>query len=154
MKQPARKGPYGAPRADTPQPVAEPGSVGHLARELIAEAQALAEVDRAEAASRGPMTKLLLLLTLVAFFSAGSTTIYGIYNFPDAPIRLRGGAYVGKGDTTRTRQDYENFLSWSRAMWVTYPATFLIGSAFVWADSRSRRSRRREADAARSIATR
>ena len=145
MKDPDPRSPYAGPRPVTPPRSTEPVSVSQLIRELIAQARARAEADRAEAASRGPVRKLLLLMTVAAFLSAGATTIYGIYHFPDAPIRAVGGGYAGKGGTARTRQEYENYLSWTRAMWITYPATFLLASVLMWADDRGRR-RRREAE--------
>jgi hypothetical protein len=143
MNDPDRRSPYDSPDPVTPTLPAEAGSVGEVVGGLIAEARARAEAERAEAASRGPATRLLLLLTLVAAVSAGVTTFYGISNFMDAPIRATGSGYASKSGAARTRQDYDRYLTWSRTMWGTYAATFLFGSAFVWADDRGRRKRGR-----------
>ena len=116
--------------------------MGEIVSDLIADARARAEADRREAASRGPVARLLLSMALLAFVSAGVTTVYGIYNFLDAPIRPAGGGYASKTGAPRTREAYERYRAWTRAMWTTYPATFLLASAFMWADDRGRRKRR------------
>ena len=88
------------------------------------------------------MTRSLLVLTLLAVTAAAATALYGVYHFPDAPIRPRGGGYVGKTGTPHTREDYERFLRWSLAMWTSFPAAFILGATFVCLDSRDRRRRR------------
>ncbi|MGB7925680.1 MAG: hypothetical protein WCF57_20745 [Pyrinomonadaceae bacterium] len=95
-----------------------------------------------EAGSRGPLARLLLALTVAACLLAAATALYGIYNFPDAPLRQTAGGYAGKGGTPRTQDDYEAFIRWEKAMLTVFPTAFVIGFAFVITDSRQRRQRR------------
>jgi hypothetical protein len=92
---------------------------------------------------RGAVTRALLALTLLAVTAAGATAVYGVYHFPDAPIRPSAGGYVGKTGAPHTRGDYERFLRWSLAMWTAFPAAFVLGATFVYSDARDRRRRRR-----------
>jgi hypothetical protein len=129
--------PYEQPRPE------ETESVGALTKRLIAEARARAEADSRLAASRSTITKVLLVLTLLAVAASVATFAYGIYNFPDAPIRPDGGGYVGKTGHAHTRDHYENYLTWSLTMWSVFPATFAVAFTFGYFDWRDRsRSRR------------
>ena len=92
---------------------------------------------------RGAVTRVLLVLTLLAVMAATATAVYGVYHFPDAPLRPRGGGYVGKTGAPHTREDYERYLRWSLAMWTAFPAAFIMGATFVYSDARDRRRRRR-----------
>lgn len=106
------------------------------------EAERQAEAQRLEAKTRGPLTRVLLALTLLACLLAVATGIYGVYNFPDAPIRQTDAGYRGKTGTVRTRADYESYLKWKSALLVTFPAVFVFGFAFAIADTREKRKRR------------
>jgi hypothetical protein len=141
MSNPERRSPAAAPDSATSKQAAEFASVGELVGELVTEARTRAEADRLDARTRAPVTRLLLLITLLAVVATGATTIYGIWNFADAPIRAIGSGYAGKNGTERTQRDYENYVAWSRAMWIAYPATILVAFAFVWADNRDRRAK-------------
>ncbi len=125
------------------QPAPEQG------RDALSEAQALytqmarqAGLERKRARHRGPLTRLLLLLTITASVLASATLIYGAYNFPDAPIRQTGNGYAGKGGTTRTEEDFEKFRLWEKAMFIFFPATFVFGFAFAFTDAGERRKRK------------
>ena len=137
------------PQSRYPPP---PQAAPQQSRGALDEAQALfermkgevmrpSEREREEARSRGMFTRLLLLITIVACVLAAATMLYGIYNFPDAPIRQANGGYVGKGGKPHTRDDFDAFILWGKAMLVVVPSVFVFGFAFVVADSRQRRKR-------------
>lgn len=132
-----------------PRGVEEPESVGALTRRLISEARERVEADRRAAVSRGPLTRALLALTLLAAAACVATGAYGAYNFPDAPIRPKAGGYAGKTGRPRTQAEYEKYLNWTLAMWTVFPAVFVTGAAFSYSDARDRRKGRRAARAAR-----
>jgi hypothetical protein len=73
---------------------------------------------------------LALALTIIASLLAAATMFYGMYHFPDAPIRQTAGGYVGKGGRARTQQDFEAFLKWEKAMLIVFPSVFVFGFAF------------------------
>ena len=100
-----------------------------------------AEREREEAGSRGALSRLLLALTMAACVLAAAAMLYGIYNFPDAPIRPAGGGYVGKHGKPHTRDDYEAFILWGKVMLAVVPSVFVLGFAFAITDSRQRRKR-------------
>lgn len=133
----------------TPRAGEEPEGVGALTRRLISDARQSVEADRREAAPRGRLTRALLALTLLAVAAAIATAAYGVYNFPDAPIRPSGGGYAGKTGRPHTRSDYERYLNWSVVMWTTFPAAFVAGAAFAYSDARDRRKGRRVTHATR-----
>ena len=85
------------------------------------------------------MTRILLGLTITASLIAAATMFYGIYYFPDAPIRQTAGGYVGKGGTARTQEDFEAFLRWEKAMLVVFPSVFVFGFAFGITDAMRKR---------------
>ena len=91
--------------------------------------------------ARGPFARLLLGLTLAACLLTAATMCYGIYNFPDAPLRQTAGGYAGKHGGARTREDYERFVAWEKAMLVAFPAVFVLAFAFALADA-GRRAKR------------
>ena len=133
----------------TPPRVEEPEGVGALTERLISEAREHVEAERRVAASRGALTRVLLALTLLAATAAVATAVYGVYNFPDAPIRQSADGYVGKTGRAHTRGDYERYLNWSLAMWAVFPATFIVAAAFAYLDARDRRRSLGRTDAAR-----
>src|SRR5688500_282613 len=117
MKHGEQEPPRPPLRPAAPSRAGEPESVGALTARLITEARAGVEAERRDAAGRGAVTRVLLVLTLLAVTAAAATAVYGVYHFPDAPIRPRGGGYVGKTGAPHTREDYERFLRWSLTMW-------------------------------------
>jgi hypothetical protein len=106
------------------------------------EAERHSTLEREEARSRGPFTRILLVLTIAACLLAGATMVYGVYNFPDAPIRQTGGGYAGKGGKPHTKEDYEAFVRWEKAMFIVFPSAFLLGFVFGITDARQRRKRK------------
>ncbi|MGH9901377.1 MAG: hypothetical protein ACRD68_06075 [Pyrinomonadaceae bacterium] len=83
--------------------------------------------------------RVLLTLTVAACLLAAATGIYGVYHFPDAPLRPTEGGYVGKGGRPRTREDFEGFLLWKKAMLIVFPAAFALGFACGITDTVRRR---------------
>src|SRR5262245_33901559 len=79
---------------------------------------------------RSPVATALRALTIVAAVSAVTTLLYGLYMFPDAPIRAGASGYVGKAGTSHTAQEFERFLMWERAMLIAFAGTFLFGFAY------------------------
>ena len=141
MKKRDRRSQY-SPTTQAPQPGR--GALGEaraLFERMKGEAVRQSEREREEARSRGPLARLLLVLTIVACLLAAATMLYGVYNFPDAPIREAGGAYVGKGGKPHTRDEFEAYVLWGNAMFIVVPTAFVLGFAFAIADSkRGRRS--------------
>lgn len=99
------------------------------------------EREQEDARLRGPVVRLLLALTIAACLLAAATMLYGVYNFPDAPIRHADGGYVGKGGKPHTQDDFEAFILWKKAMFIVIPTVFVFGFAFVITDSIQRRKR-------------
>jgi hypothetical protein len=85
--------------------------------------------------------RILLLLTLIACAGAVATGLYGVFKFPDAPIRQSERGYFGKGGTPRTQNDFEAFVKWQRAMFIVFPSAFVFGFAYGMTDSIQRRKR-------------
>lgn len=112
-----------------------------LFERMAGEAKRRSELEREEARSRGPVARLLLALTMAACLLATATGIYGIYNFPDAPIRKTAGGYAGKGGKPHTQEDYEAFILWEKAMFIVFPSGFTLGFAFAITEA-ARRSKR------------
>lgn len=112
-----------------------------LFERMKGEVVARGESEREEARSRGPLARVLLVLTIAACLLAAATMIYGIYNFPDAPLRQTEGGYVGKGGKPRTQSDYEAFIFWMKATFIIIPPVFVSGFAFAIVESKRRRRR-------------
>jgi hypothetical protein len=106
---------------------------------MAGETTRRSEGERVAAGARGPLARLLLVLTIAACLCAAATGVYGIYNFPDAPIRLKGTGYVGKGGGAHTREEFDAFVLWERAMFIAFPLAFLLGAAFAITDTTERR---------------
>jgi hypothetical protein len=100
------------------------------------------QTDQAAQGQPGPpghISRLLLVLTLIACVGAVATGLYGVFKFPDAPIRQTAGGYFGKGGRPRTKSDFEAFVKWQRAMFIVFPSAFIFGFAYGITDSIQRR---------------
>jgi hypothetical protein len=115
------------------------GEVGMLFKHWAGESRRQTEIDKKEARHRSGLTKILLALTLAAVVSAVGSGIYGVYNFPDAPLRPAANGYVGKLGKPHTAAEFENYLLWKKALLITFPAVFVFGFAFGFSDNRDRR---------------
>ena len=109
----------------------------------MAHARQSAERERSQRHHRGPVTNVLLAFTIVAVLCTISTAGYGIYNFPDSPIRLTNQGYVGKTGKPYTAVQFEAFTTWKRAMLIVFPTTFVCASLFAFSDSVDQHRERR-----------
>jgi len=67
-----------------------------------------------------------MVVVLAAF--AALAMGYGIYHFPDAPIRPCGeNCFVGKQGQQRTREDYESFRRWLFVTPTSIVLTIVLG---------------------------
>ena len=98
-------------------------------------------LEQKETRLRGPLARILLVLTIAVCLLAAATGLYGVYNFPDAPIRQTGSGYVGKGGKPHTREEFERFILWQQVMFIVFPSAFVLGFAFAITDSAKRRKR-------------
>lgn len=107
-----------------------------LFERMKGEAVRHAGQEREAARSRGPLARFLLVLTIAACLLAAATMLYGVYNFPDAPIRQTLGGYAGRTGKPHTRDDFEAYALWIKATLIIVPAAFVLGFAFAIADSK------------------
>ena len=112
---------------------------GRLFNHMMGEVKRQSKIEREAERHRSPMLKALGWLFLMSALSAAAIGIYGIYNFPYAPLREKNGAYYGKYDTPVTKTDYERYVVWMPALFVSFGATFALGFTFAALDSRNRR---------------
>ena len=89
---------------------------------------------RGAARGLGPLARALRALTVAACLVVAAALVYGVYYFPDAPIRQTAGGYAGKHGAPRSREDFEAFVRWERTMFIAFPVAFVSGFAFAWAD--------------------
>lgn len=76
------------------------------------------------------MKKALTYVVVVVATFAALALGYGVYRFPDAPIRQCGeNCFAGKQGQFRTREDYETFTRWL----IITPASIVItiGLGFI-----------------------
>ena len=78
-----------------------------------------------------PVRWTITILLIALFF-------YGFIQFPSAPLKPCGIAYCGKYGSKVTREVYEAFVIWERALLI---ATFLV-VAYGWAGWLLKKSRR------------
>ena len=112
-----------------------------LFEKMSGEARRQAEIESQAARNRSPFVKILLALTITACLAAVITFLYGIYAFGDAPIRQTGTGFVNKQGQPRTKEDFENFKLWEKALFVGFGLTFAVGALFGILDSREKRRR-------------
>jgi cytochrome c-type biogenesis protein CcmH/NrfG len=139
MKGTKRQNPFPPPKRERAKSESDAEQVADLVSRMIEKAKRDAEAERVRAKSRGPLTRLLLALTIIAAVCAAATGIYGVWNFPDAPLRFRDGGYVGKTGKAHTQAEYEAYTAWKGVLLIVFPSAFILGFAFALADSRSRR---------------
>ena len=113
-----------------------------LFEQMSAEAYRQAEIERQDARSRSPFVKILLALTITACLAAAITFFYGFYAFLDAPIRPTSTGFVNKQGEPRTKEDFEKFKLWEKALFVSFGSAFALGIVFGIMDSREKRRRK------------
>ena len=143
MRKPDRHPPDSSPTRASRAKQGPLDEVRTLFEKMVGEVTRLSEVERQAARSRGPVARLLLALTIVAGLLAAATMFYGVYNFPDAPIRQTAEGYEGKGGRARTQEDFEAFIGWEKTMIVVFPAVFGLGFALAISDAMQRRKGKR-----------
>ncbi len=99
-------------------------------------------IEHAQPPPRTPLVRTLLLLTMTACLAAAITGFYGVYKFPDAPIRQHERGYVGRIGQPHTQEEFEGFLAWEKAMFLVFPAAFLFGISYAVAAAVQRRKTR------------
>jgi hypothetical protein len=107
---------------------------------MSAEARRQAEAERR--ANRGPLVKILQGLMITAALAAAVTFFYGIYTFPDAPLRQTTEGYANKQGKPRTKEDFEKFKFWEKAFVISFSSVFAFGFAFGITDALVRRCRK------------
>ena len=142
MKDPEQN----SPRLSSDQAPEKSRGAMDEARELFRrgmdEVERQSESGREAARGRGPLARVLLVLTIVACLAAVGAGVYGVYNFPDAPLRRAGEGYVGKYGKPHTREEFEAFGRWMSVMFVAFPSAFVLAFAFALADGAGRRRRK------------
>ena len=84
--------------------------------------------------------KLLTYLVILLAVSAALMMAYGIYSFPDAPIRQCGETcFQGKQGQPRTRDDFEAFGRWLVITPSLVVSAIATGFLLNFVDRRSRR---------------
>jgi hypothetical protein len=142
MKEPERRSPRSTSEEVPGQSLGALDEARELLRRGMDEVERQAESGREAARARGPLARVLLGLTIAACLSAVGAGVYGVYNFPDAPIRQAAGGYVGKYGKPHTREEFEAFVLWKSVMFVAFPSAFVLGFAFALADGAGRRRRK------------
>ena len=66
----------------------------------------------------------VVLLAQVLFGVFVVVFAYGLYRFPDSPIRYVNGQYVGKYGARHSLEDFEQMKAWERAFIGTFIASF------------------------------
>lgn len=85
------------------------------------------------------MKKALTGLVIAVAVFAALAMSYGIYRFPDAPIRQCGeNCFAGKQGRQRTREDYDAFNRWL----VVTPASIVLAIALGFVSLYIERSER------------
>ena len=97
------------------------------------------ETEYEQPALRSPLVRTLLLLTILACLTAAITGFYGVYKFPDAPIRQSDSGYVGRIGQPHTKEDFDAFNSWQTMMFIVFPSAFVLGFSYAIASAVQRR---------------
>ena len=129
---------------DLSKPTPERGTFDEardLFEKMSAEAYRQAENERREAAQRSPLVKALLALTVAACLAAAITFFYGIYAFPDAPLRKSYAGFTNKQGLPRSQEDFEKFKIWEKTLFVSLGSAFICAVAFGIINSREKRRR-------------
>ena len=110
-----------------------------LFEHMRGEVKRQSEIEREAERHRSSFVKALFALMLVSCLLAVGVGVYGIYNFPDAPVREKQGVYSGKYGKPYEKEDFERFVVWKQALFASFAATFTLGFTFAALDKRERR---------------
>ena len=78
--------------------------------------------------------RIVNLIGILAVVLAVVILAYGVYRWPDAPIRQTANGYAGKTGVAHTGEEYELFKDWEKSLLVVVPLAFIvnIGAAIIW----------------------
>ena len=110
---------------------------GHMTSEVKRQS----EIDREADRNRSPLVKAFFALALLSCLLAVGVGAYGIYSFPDAPIKENGSEYSGKYGKPYKKDDFEKFVLWKQSLFVSFAAVFTLGFTGAALDARERRKR-------------
>jgi hypothetical protein len=142
MKEKERQSSTPPSKPDPHQSQGPLDEAGALFQQMMSEATRRSNLERGRVQSRGAVVRLLLVLTIMTCLLAAATGIYGVYNFPDAPIRQTESGYAGKGGKAHTKEEFERFILWKQVMFIAFPVSFAFGLAFGVTDMMQRRKHR------------
>ncbi|HEY8560949.1 MAG TPA: hypothetical protein VIL74_11300 [Pyrinomonadaceae bacterium] len=97
------------------------------------------EAGRNEARRRSPLVKVLLAVTIVACLAAAVTFGYGLYAFPDAPLRKSYAGFANKQGLPRSEEDFRKFKIWEKVLFTSFGAALLGAFSFAALNARERR---------------
>jgi hypothetical protein len=103
---------------------------------------AVRDIDRLHTAgvnTKPVWLRIVELIGILAVVLAVVILAYGVYKWPDAPIRQTASGYAGKTGVAHTSEDYELFKDWEKSLLVIVPVAFIvnIGAAVIWKRRRS-----------------
>lgn len=77
--------------------------------------------------------RIVHLIGILAVVLAVVILAFGVYTWPDAPIRQTASGYTGKTGVAHTEQEYELFKDWEKSLLVVVPLAFIvnIGAAII-----------------------
>jgi hypothetical protein len=77
--------------------------------------------------------RIVNLIGILAVVLAVVILAFGVYAWPDAPIRQTASGYAGKTGVAHTGEEYELFKYWEKCLLVVVPLAFIvnIGAAII-----------------------
>jgi len=85
-----------------------------------------AEPDAGKSAIDGWITRHAEDLARAIFIVNGVLWTYGVYYYPDAPIRRCGDGFCGKHGLTRTLAEFRSFENWESVFFFSFFLSFLL----------------------------
>ncbi len=91
-------------------------------------------LHRAGGNTKPAWLRIVDLIGILAVVLAVMVLAYGVYKWPDAPIRQTASGHAGKTGVAHTREEYELFKDWEKSLLVVVPVAFIvnIGAAVIW----------------------
>lgn len=72
------------------------------------------------------IAKSLNIAAAILGLFCACTMIYGIYNYPYAPIRQRSGTFQDKRGNLFSESEYAGFVRWEYALFISGAGTFAL----------------------------
>lgn len=128
----------------TPEPAApsEPPGVFDEVRGIYDDALARAREELDED-RRNPKPLWVNLLGLTGFALAAVAVgllFYGVYMWPDAPIRWTPNGYMGKTKVPHSQESYDAYLQWQQTLFVLVPTMIVTIAVAMWGGNRKKHS--------------